>query len=92
MLGRDLVAALDGRAVPALGPADLDISDAAAVASAMRGHDVIINAAAYTKVDDAEADEEAATLINGTAAGYLADAAVREGATLVQVSTDYVFD
>ena len=92
MLGRDLVAALDGRAVTALGRDDLDITDATAVASVVRGHDVIINAAAYTKVDDAEADEEAATLINGTAVGYLADAAVREGATLVQVSTDYVFD
>lgn len=92
MLGRDLVAALDGRDVTALTRAELDITDADAVASAMRGHDVVINSAAYTKVDDAETDEDAATLINGTAVGYLAAAAEREGATLVQVSTDYVFD
>lgn len=92
MLGRDLVAALDGREVTALSRADLDITDAAAVASAVHGHDVVINAAAYTKVDDAETDEDAATLINGTAVGYLAAAVEREGATLVQVSTDYVFD
>ena len=92
MLGHDLVAALDGREVTALGRADLDITDAAAVASAVRGHDFVINSAAYTKVDDAETDEAAATLINGTAVGYLAAAADREGATLVQVSTDYVFD
>ena len=57
MLGRDLQAALAGREVTALGRADLDVTDAAAVAAAVRGHDVVLNCAAYTKVDDAETHE-----------------------------------
>ncbi|MDO7881113.1 dTDP-4-dehydrorhamnose reductase [Antiquaquibacter soli] len=92
MLGADLSRALEGRDATLLARADLDISDAAAVDAAVAGHDVVINAAAYTKVDDAESDEDAATLINGTAAGILAEAAARHGARIVQVSTDYVFD
>ena len=92
MLGTDLAAALAGRDVTALSRADLDITDPAAVAEAVAGHDVILNTAAYTRVDDAETDEATATLVNGTAPGYLADAARAAGAILVQYSTDYVFD
>ncbi len=92
MLGRDLQRALDGRDVTALTRADLDITDPDAVAAAIDGHDVVINAAAYTKVDDAETDEEQALLINGVGAGNLAAACAATGAILVQVSTDYVFD
>ena len=92
MLGHDLVAALDGREVTALGRAELDVTDLDAVRVALAGHDVVINAAAYTKVDDAEEDETTALLINGTGAGNLARVAAENGATLVQVSTDYVFD
>ncbi|TBN55938.1 dTDP-4-dehydrorhamnose reductase [Glaciihabitans arcticus] len=92
MLGTDLVAALDGREVTALTRADLDVTDSAAVAVAVAGHDVILNASAYTRVDDAETDEPAATLVNATGAGVLATAAAAIGATLVQYSTDYVFD
>jgi dTDP-4-dehydrorhamnose reductase len=91
MLGADLVEVLDGREVTALTRADLDITDAAAVRDAVAGHDVVINAAAYTKVDDAESDEDAAFAVNATGAGNLADAAAAAGARLVQVSTDYVF-
>jgi dTDP-4-dehydrorhamnose reductase len=83
MLGADLALALEGRDVTLLTRADLDVSDPAAVDAAV---------AAYTKVDDAESDEDAATLVNGTAAGILAEAAARHGARIVQVSTDYVFD
>jgi dTDP-4-dehydrorhamnose reductase len=54
--------------------------------------DVIVNAAAYTAVDDAERDETLATAVNGTAAGVLAQEAARTGALLVHYSTDYVFD
>jgi dTDP-4-dehydrorhamnose reductase len=92
MLGTDLARALAGRAVTALGRAELDVTDAAAVSAAVAGHDVVINAAAYTKVDDAESNEEAAYAVNATGAANLAAAAAVSGATLVQVSTDYVFD
>jgi len=98
MLGRDLVAALgvdgpDGpREVRALRRADLDVTDAAAVAEAVAGADVVINATAYTRVDDAETHEDEAFAVNALAPGLLAEAAARSGARLVHVSTDYVFD
>jgi dTDP-4-dehydrorhamnose reductase len=92
MLGHDLVTALAGRDVTALGRNDLDITDLDAVRAAIPGFDVVINGAAYTKVDDAETDEDAALAINGIGAGNLARAAAETGAILVQVSTDYVFD
>jgi dTDP-4-dehydrorhamnose reductase len=92
MLGRDLQAVLSGRNVTALTRADLDITDYAAVVTAVAGHDVIINASAHTAVDDAETHEELATAVNGRGAGNLARAAAEIGATLVQYSTDYVFD
>jgi dTDP-4-dehydrorhamnose reductase len=92
MLGRDLQAALAGREVTALTRAELDVTDAAAVDAAVAGHDVVVNASAYTKVDDAESDEAAAYAVNATGAGNLAVSAARAGAWLVQVSTDYVFD
>ena len=92
MLGRDLEAALAGRPVTLLGRADLDVTDPSAVADAVRGHDVVVNAAAYTAVDAAEDDEATALAVNGTAVGHLAEAAAASGAKLVQVSTDYVFD
>ena len=93
-----------GRALAATAPAQakitghdidtLDITDARAVASAIARcePDLIINAAAYTAVDKAEADEEAALAINATAVSHLAQAADDAGARLVQVSTDFVFD
>ena len=92
MLGRDLQSALSGRFVTALSRSELDITDSAAVAEAVAGHTVVINAAAYTNVDEAESHEEDATAINATGAGNLARAAAAHGATLVQYSTDYVFD
>lgn len=91
MLGRDLQSVLDDRDVTALGRMDLDVTDAAAVAAAVRGHDVVVNCAAYTKVDDAETHEDAAYAVNATGAGNLAAAAASVGARIVQVSTDYVF-
>lgn len=92
MLGRDLQTALGGRAVTAAARHELDIADAAAARDAVRGHDVVINAAAYTKVDDAESHEEDALRVNALGAENLARAAAEEGAVLVQLSTDYVFD
>jgi dTDP-4-dehydrorhamnose reductase len=54
--------------------------------------DVIVNAAAYTAVDEAEREENLATIVNGTAVGVMAQEARRTGALLVHYSTDYVFD
>ena len=54
--------------------------------------DVVVNAAAYTAVDKAEADIQTAQLINATAPGAMAQAASAVGAWLVHYSTDYVFD
>ena len=56
------------------------------------GPDVIVNAAAYTAVDGAESDVEAAKIVNAEAPGVLAQAASAAGAWLVHYSTDYVFD
>jgi dTDP-4-dehydrorhamnose reductase len=96
MVGRDLCAALEMRdeQVVAVTRADLDITDAPAVRDAVRRAkpDVIVNCAAYTKVDDAEANEHLATAINGSAVEFLADAANEVDALLVQLSTDFVFD
>jgi dTDP-4-dehydrorhamnose reductase len=91
MLGRDLQTALDGRDVTALARADLDITDLEAVRSAVAGHDAVINAAAYTMVDDAETHEDEAHSVNAIGAQNLAIASEETGARLVQVSTDYVF-
>ncbi|MFH8972636.1 dTDP-4-dehydrorhamnose reductase [Streptomyces sp. NPDC017890] len=94
MLGRDLTEVLtqDGtRSVTAPTRGELDITDAAAVRAAVAGHGVVVNAAAWTDVDGAEADEAAATRINGEGPRVLAEACAAEGAVLIQVSTDYVF-
>jgi len=74
--------------------AELDITDAGAVMTAVRTAkpDVIVNCAAYTAVERAETEEAAADCINRAAAGNLAQAARETGATLFHVSTDYVFD
>lgn len=94
MLGHDVVDVLHdaGQQVTALARADLDITDAAALRSAAAGHDVVVNCAAYTAVDDAESHEGDAFAVNATAAGLLATACHSAGARLVHVSTDYVFD
>ncbi|MGN6272323.1 MAG: dTDP-4-dehydrorhamnose reductase [Protaetiibacter sp.] len=91
MLGHDLQHVLAGREVRALGRAELDITDPTSVASAVHDVDVVINAAAYTAVDDAESHEDEAFAINATGAELLAAAAADAGARFVQISTDYVF-
>jgi dTDP-4-dehydrorhamnose reductase len=91
MLGHDLVSALRGREITALSRTELDVSDRDSVFAAVAGHNVVINAAAYTKVDDAETHEDIAYAVNATGAANLAAAAASVGATLVQYSTDYVF-
>jgi dTDP-4-dehydrorhamnose reductase len=80
--------------VQALGSADLDITDRAAVSAAFAATrpDVVINAAAYTAVDQAESDEQRAYAVNATGPALLAAEAARHNARLLHVSTDYVFD
>lgn len=92
MLGQDLQKALAGRDVTALGRTELDVTDRDAVFAAVAGHDVVINASAYTAVDDAETHEDAAYAINALGTENLALAAAEHGARFVTVSTDYVFD
>jgi dTDP-4-dehydrorhamnose reductase len=94
MLGTDVVAAAAGHDVVALARADLDVTDAGAVAAALDGvrPDAIVHCAAWTDVDGAEADEPGATAVNATGAGNVAAAAARAGAHVVHVSSDYVFD
>jgi len=89
MLGRELVSL--GAALTALDRSALDITDAPAVADAVAGHDVVVNAAAWTDVDGAETQEDAATAINGDGPAHLAAACAQHGAALIHVSTDYVF-
>jgi dTDP-4-dehydrorhamnose reductase len=93
MLGRDVAAAAGdaGHDVVALARPDLDITDAAAVRAAVDAVDAVINCAAWTDVDGAEAAEAAATAVNGDGAGHVAEAAAHAGARHVHVSTDYVF-
>jgi len=78
----------------ALGRAELDLRDAGRIREAVRASnaDAIVNAAAYTAVDKAESEREAAFAVNASAAGVLAEEAKRSGALLVHYSTDYVFD
>ncbi|MCA9376968.1 dTDP-4-dehydrorhamnose reductase [Candidatus Nomurabacteria bacterium] len=73
--------------------AELDITDHDAVSSKISAEkpDVIVNCAAYTNVDGCEDDGfETAKLVNGTAVGYLAEAAARVQAVFLHISSDYV--
>jgi dTDP-4-dehydrorhamnose reductase len=80
-------------------PAELDlpgfdVTDREAVRRALGelGPELVVNCAAYTDVDGCETRAELATRVNGEGPGYLAEAARELGATLVHLSTDYVFD
>ena len=95
-LGCDLAPLLEmaGHDVIAPRSKELDIADNAkvsALVSSLRP-DIIINAAAYTKVDMAETEREAAAAVNGRGPENLACAAELHGAALVHISTDFVFD
>ena len=92
MLGRDLVEVLSDDDVLGLARAELDVTDEASVARAVTGHDVVVNAAAWTDVDGAEDAEAEATRVNGVGPRVLAEECRRSGARLVHLSTDYVFD
>ena len=101
LTGRDgQVGSALGRALAPLGEvialarAELDLGDADAIRRVVRAAnpDTIVNAAAYTAVDKAESEREAAFAVNAVAPGVLAEEAKRNGALLAHYSTDYVFD
>jgi len=96
MLGQDLVAVLhespDAHEVTAVDRDVLDIVDPAECLAAVVGHDVVVNVAAWTAVDDAETHEAQAFSANAVGAANLARACSAAGARMLQVSTDYVFD
>jgi dTDP-4-dehydrorhamnose reductase len=73
---------------------DLDITDAQRVEEMVRGlgPDVVINCAAFTRVDACEQERELAYRLNVAGPGHLAASLARHGGTLVHISTDYVFD
>ena len=78
----------------ALGRPEIDLADAASVEAAIAAHapDLVINAAAYTAVDKAEGEADAAFAINASGAGAAAAAARAAGAAFIHLSTDFVFD
>jgi dTDP-4-dehydrorhamnose reductase len=96
MLGRDVMLAADnaGHEVVGFGHSELDVTDADAVARKIEAErpGVVVNCAAWTDVDGAEEHEAEATRVNGTGAGNVAAAAASVGASVVYVSSDYVFD
>ena len=83
-----------GYDVRAMTHSEMDICDEAAVAKHLEYErpGLVVNCAAYTKVDDCEKNFELAMRVNGEGAGVLARQAARIGAAFVHLSTDYVFD
>jgi dTDP-4-dehydrorhamnose reductase len=96
MLGRDVMLAAGnaGHDVVGFGRAELDVTDPAGLEKKLdlERPDVVINCSAWTDVDGAEESEEAAFAVNGIGAGNIAAAAAKVGASVVYVSSDYVFD
>jgi dTDP-4-dehydrorhamnose reductase len=93
MLGRDLVAAAPAGVRLFTTPVGFDITDEEALAGELDAHqpDVVLNAAAYTRVDQAEMEEDRAVEVNGRAVGVLGTRCAERSIRVVQFSTDYVF-
>lgn len=94
-VGRELIAALEPLGVlSAFGRAEMDFNDVASIRRVVRSvrPDIIVNAAAYTAVDRAESEPEAAMRVNADAVEVLAAEAKQVGAAILLYSTDYVFD
>ncbi len=87
-------AAARGLDLVALGRPDLDLTEPAGIAPALQRDrpDIVVNAAAYTAVDTAESDSEAAFAINADGAGALAAQCAELDIPIIHISTDYVFD
>lgn len=91
MLGTELVSVLADRDVTAVDRPEIDITDRASAQRWVADHDVVVNCAAWTAVDDAESNEGAAFRVNATGVANLAAAARDSNAWMIQISTDYVF-
>ena len=94
-VGAEVVRELGGRAeVIPRERTQLDLANPASITAGVRAArpDVIVNCAAYTAVDRAETDRDAARAVNAVGPGVLAEEAKRCGALLVHFSTDYVYD
>ena len=93
-VGREVLAALAGRDVVAADHQSLDVTDRDAVLGAMTtlAPDAVVHTAAWTAVDDCEADPDRAFAVNALGTRHVADGARRVGAHVLYVSTDYVFD
>lgn len=96
MVATDLRHELESRGDFVIAPprAELDIVDRDSVRAVLNDvrPDVIVNCAAFTRVDDAETNENIANAINGSAVEFLADGANEIDALLLHISTDFVFD
>lgn len=92
-VGRRLAAeaARHGYDVLALTSSQWDITDPTAGEGIVQPGDMVVNCAAYTAVDDAEANPDAANAVNALGAGNIARTCARAGARLIHLSTDYVF-
>src|ERR1700743_1741288 len=80
-----------GRDVLGLTSSRWDITDPQLAGQIVQAGDVVVNCAAYTAVDDAEADRARAHAGHATGPEYVAQACARAGARMVHISTDYVF-
>ena len=99
MLGMDLMELLSAQAgrkhdVHGLDLPEIDISNRASITRALREHrpNIVVNCAAYTRVDDAEKQLDDAMRVNGIAPGLLAAGCAAGRAMLIHISTDFVFD
>ncbi len=88
------LASIGGEDVNCVGRPELDLERPETIATSLGAlaPDVIVNAAAYTAVDQAESEPERAFAINARGAGVVAETAARLGVPVVHISTDYVFD
>lgn len=93
-LGTEVVSALAGEQVDAFGRLELDLCDFVYSRTRISGirPDAVVNAAAFTRVDDCENEPERAFWVNTYAVRNLAQVCADVGCVLVHVSTDYVFD
>lgn len=94
MLGQDVVKELSRRGIDhtPYTHSDLDITNYPTTCAAVEQHDIVINCAAYTQVDQAETNPLEAMAVNGQAVAHLAHCANRHHTTLIHISSDYVFN